>query len=106
VCVRRLREVLGVALVALSLVSGCGSEGDQPALIDPGSGLSGPQVVNVRPCEDGVVEVCQLMRPEFNGIKSCIDGVRYCDGGVFTPCGQPQDVLPPGVVAEVSEPAQ
>lgn len=91
----------GAALsAAVPFFTGCGaSDSELPPPMEMGADSSKNVVAAVSSkCEPGAVQHCKVIRGEFQGIQSCFDGGQMCFDGEWGPCGDPADVLPPGVV--------
>jgi len=100
--------VAGMAMGAVApFLGGCGASDSQLPAAAEMSSSSNPQVAAVEgKCEAGAVRHCKVIRAEFQGIQSCFDGAQMCFDGAWSPCGDPADVLPPGVVMPAAAPAK
>ncbi|MEO8181430.1 MAG: hypothetical protein ABI895_21545, partial [Deltaproteobacteria bacterium] len=75
---------------ALGLLPGCGENPAANPLGEPLSDVhddsfSAPVLDSA--CPEGKVESCNLMLGEHDGLVSCYEGTRSCQGGVFGACG-------------------
>lgn len=85
---RRQRAFAGAALlVGSAVVLACSSAETPPAARDAVWGGE-PQIgaLDPGPCLEGTIERCSITLDEHDGVLSCYEGQRLCQGGSFGEC--------------------
>ena len=79
----RVRALLGIALLSIAPAAALASCADEDPLPGKPSGGTGASAADGGPesCSEGAVEECHITVGENNGVLTCLDGMRSCEGG-------------------------
>jgi hypothetical protein len=98
---RAVQRLCGLALVAaFALLGGCALDTDRrpegrtdDALVAQDGAEPAPAAANdSSTCTDGVVQQCVIRLPTHDGVKTCFRGLKLCEGGQWSVCGDADDI--------------